>query len=197
MIGDVSGKGVQAAALAAAARSTVRAFAYETSSAGETLIRANAALYPQQPWVSLVTLCLAIIDPPAGLVSYACAGHPPAAVRRANGEIEFLSLGCPPFGVAPDMQFTDHETFLDPGDKIVFYTDGISEARHDAVLFGTDGVGRVLSEHGHLDAEGILDTLLESAGSCAHGSLRDDVAVIVIERVGRGSGPRVAPSSGS
>jgi len=182
VIGDVAGKGLDAAALAAATRSTVRAFSFDSSSAGQALTLANSVLYPQQPWGSFVTISLAIIDLPTGRITYASAGHPPAAVRRKDGSIEFMMIGCPPFGLAEDMDFDEHEIHLHPGDKIVFYTDGVSEARHEAILFGTEGVERILQDHGHCAPEDFLNKLLGAAGKWAEGELKDDAAVIVIER---------------
>lgn len=182
VIGDVSGKGVEAAAMAAAARSTVRAFAYEMSDVGEVLAHANSVLYPQQQWSSFITLLLAVIDPPTGRVEYASAGHPPPAIRRASGRIEFLGIGSPPFGLSSDMAFDSHQGCLNPGDRIVFYTDGISEARHDAVFFGTEGVAESLRRHGHLAPDGALDALIEEVGSFARGRMRDDAAVVMIAR---------------
>ncbi len=182
LIGDVAGKGLDAAGLAAATRSTVRAFAFKSSSAGEALTHANCVLYPQQPWGSFVTVSLAIIDPPTGQITYASAGHPPAAVRRENGDIEFFEIGCPPFGLAEDMEFEEHGFDLFPRDKIVFYTDGVSEARHDATLFGTEGVERILRNHGDCAPDDFLNKLLGAAGKWAQGQLKDDAAVIVIER---------------
>lgn len=183
VIGDVAGKGLDAAGLAAATRSTVRAFAFKSSSAGEALTHANCVLYPQQPWGSFVTVSLAIIDPPTGQITYASAGHPPAAIRRENGEIEFFEIGCPPFGLAEDMEFEEHGFDLMPRDKIVFYTDGVSEARREALLFGTEGVERVLRRHGDCEPDDFLNKLLGAAGKWAQGPIKDDAAVIVIERL--------------
>ncbi|GEM_PF-1856540 len=192
VIGDVSGKGLEAASLAAAARSTVRAFAFEASSAGHALTHANRVLHSQQPWGSFVTAALAIIDLPRGSVKYASAGHPPAVIRRRSGEIEFLTIGCPPFGIDENMRYIEDEINLDPGDKIVFYTDGISEARDGANLFGTEGIADVLGRHGDGDPEVILAELLEAARKHSAGKLKDDAAVIVIERMDGGSARQAA-----
>ena len=196
IMGDVSGNGLEAASLAAGTRSTVRAFAYELPSASQALSRANAVLHPQQPWGSFVTVSLAFIDPPTGRITYASAGHPPAAILRENGNIEFQTIGSPPLGVDANMQFDEHETVLLPGDKIVFYTDGISEARHGGSFFGTEGIERVLREHGRLEVDSLLEKLLVEAGDWANGYLKDDAAIIVIERDGAKGGCIAAPAGG-
>ncbi len=190
IIGDVSGNGFEAVALAAGTRSTVRAFAYELPSAGEALSRANTVLYPQQPWGSFVTVSLALIDPPTGRIACASAGHPPAAILRTTGVVNFQAIGCPPLGIEADMRPDEQEMMLLPGDKIVFYTDGISEARRGGSLFGTEGIERVLKEHGGLGVADLLEKLLAEAGEWANGYLKDDAAIIVVERAAEFAGGR-------
>lgn len=184
VIGDVSGKGLEAAALAAGTRSTIRAFAYEEPSPGRALTRANVVLHPQHPWGSFVTISLTVIDLPTGRMTYASAGHPPAAIHRVSGDVEFQEIGCPPFGLAADTQFEEHEAVILPGDKVVFYTDGVSEARRGPMLFGTEGIERVLSERGCLEPDDLIEELLAAAGDWADGYLKDDAAIIVVERDG-------------
>lgn len=183
LIGDVSGKGVEAAALAATARSTVRAFAFDISSPGAAVTHANSVLV-EHPLgsASFVTVFLAVLDPITGEIRYSGAGHPPPAIRRRDGEVEFLSFGHPPVGLAAGYEFSESPAVLNPGDKIVFYTDGISEARHDATLFGLEGIGRTLANHGCEPPKQLLASLLSDATDWANGILRDDIAIIVIER---------------
>ena len=187
IIGDVSGKGLEAASLAAATRSSIRAFAYELSEAGEALSHANRVLYNQQQseygTMLFVTVALAILDSPTGHLCYSAAGHPPPAIyHAADRSVEFLTFGNPPIGVSERFEFAEASCHLEPGDKIVFYTDGLSEARHDSELFDSEGIERVLRECGHLSAEDITDRLLQSALDWADGRLRDDTAIIVVAR---------------
>jgi sigma-B regulation protein RsbU (phosphoserine phosphatase) len=188
VLGDVSGKGVEAAALAAATRGTVRAFAYDISSAGEALTHANAVLTQHEQasvYVAFVTIFLAIIDPPTGKICYSSAGHPPSAVfRAATGDVEFLTFGGPPVAVVAKHKFGEWESHLDAGDKILFYTDGISEARRGLELFGTEGVKSILKRHGRLPPEDLASEMVAAASGWAGGRFTDDVAVIVVERQG-------------
>ena len=184
LIGDVSGKGIEAAALAAASRSTIRSFAYEMPCAGDSLAHTNAVLYTQHATTGdFVTAFLAILDPTTGDIEYARAGHPPAAIRRANGSVEFLELGDPPIGVFDRQVFESGRSSLGPGDKIVLYTDGVVEARRDSQLFDVDGVDRALAGHGHKSAPDVADEILRAAQEWARGDLRDDAAILVIERI--------------
>lgn len=188
MIGDVSGKGLESASLAAATRSTVRAFAYDIPSVGGALTHANAVLYDQQPeYGYFVTAFLAILNPATGRMCYANAGHPPAAIYRAqSGDMEFMSYGNPPVGLVTTQEFSESEAWLEPGDRIIFYTDGVSEARHGIKMFGMEGIEDTIRQYGRLSSHDLAESLLDAAHDWANGKLTDDVAIIV---VGRESAP--------
>ncbi len=181
-IGDVSGKGIPAASMAAATRSTVRAFAYELQSAGEILTHSNTVLSRYQSEHGLfVTVFLIIMDPSTGRMRYCGAGHPPAAVYR-KGNVELLTFGHPPLGTSDRFEFGEDETRLEPGDKLVLYTDGISEARRDREMFGLEGVVESVRRHGMKSSEDLVGELLSDASSWASGHLADDVAIVVLGR---------------
>lgn len=184
VIGDVSGKGIEAAALAAATRSTIHAFAYQASSPGPTLTRTNEVLCSQSPHPeSFVTAFLADIEPSTGLTRYTNAGHPPVLAYHSGGEVESCTFGLPPLCLKPDQEFVERQCVLQPGDKMLLYTDGISEARHDGEMFGIEGIERVLRECGQLSADQIVQCVISAAKEWSHGRLTDDVAIVVVERL--------------
>lgn len=181
-IGDVSGKGIPAASMAAATRSTVRAFAYDLPSAGDVLTHANAVLSRYQSELGLfVTVFLIIMDPKTGCMRYCGAGHPPAAVYR-KGEIELLTFGHPPLDTTSDFEFGEEWTCLEPGDKLVLYTDGISEARKHGEMFGLEGVIDSIRRHGMKSSDDLVGEILSDASSWANDHLTDDVAIVVLGR---------------
>lgn len=183
MIGDVSGKGIEAAALAAVTRSTVRAFAYDLSSPSAALNHANALLAAQQFNKSqFVTAFLALVDPATGVVRYASAGHPPAIVQCVGGAMGLLDTGSAPLGVLESPDYAEYTTRLDVGDRMVIYTDGISESRKGSILFGTEGIEQVLVEHGAEPPDVLAESILEAAKNFAEGKLRDDTALVIICR---------------
>lgn len=183
LIGDVSGKGLEAASLAATTRSTIHAFVHETAAGADVLTRANSVLYSQQPSTeSFVTVALATLDMSTGKICCASAGHPPMAFLRADGRVEFVSSTSLPLGVMRDHAYQCNQCRLDPGDKLVLYTDGISEARAGSGMFDTAGIERTLSGHGDWTAEQIAASLIDAATEWAHGKLLDDAAVIVVSR---------------
>lgn len=183
LIGDVSGKGLEAAAFAAATRSTVRAFAYETASPGESLAHTNDVLVSQsQTFGVFVTVFLIILDPSTGEFRYSSAGHPPSAIYRMDGDVEFLDIHSPILGVWGKLAYHEGSGQLRPGDKIVLYTDGISEARHNSELFGTERLEEVLGRHGTESPDSLVSELFTAANTWAKGNITDDVAVLIVER---------------
>lgn len=183
MIGDVAGKGIEAAALAAAARSTIRSLVYHLCSPGDTLSHADAVLRSQAAESEgFVTTLLFTIEPATGILTFASAGHPPAAIRRTNGQVEFLPGGGPPVGVTADHVYGESENHLDPGDQLILYTDGVLESRRGPDIFETEGIERTLVEQGYGTPDDVASGLLAAARDWAGGQLSDDAAIVVVER---------------
>lgn len=183
MIGDVSGKGIESAALAATTRSTIRAFAYDSSDAASALTHANRLLASQQLGsMQFVTAWLAVLDPITGEMNYASAGHPPAVILRRDSSKEFLETHNTPLGVVGVMQFEESCAELGPGDKLMLYTDGVTEARRDHEFLGTEGLVGILDDHGAEDPASLVNIVIAAVKFWSHPKLRDDTAVVVIGR---------------
>ena len=184
LIGDVSGKGLEAAAMAATTRSTIHAFVHETASAAEALMKANKVLFSRRiEFGAFATVFLAIIDLNTGEINYSSAGHPPSMVCWSNGIVESLQIGQLPLAILETQQFEEHHCRLEPGDKLVLYTDGISEARHGHELLDLEGISRTIADNGKLCASELATALLASATAWGNGKLSDDAAVVVVERI--------------
>jgi PAS domain S-box-containing protein len=184
LIGDVSGKGIEAAALAAIARSTIGAFAYEMPSPGEALSHTNRILAARQiEFEQFVTSFLVILDPVSGRLLFSGAGHPPGIICHANESTELLASHGMPLGITSQAQFDQGESCLMPGDRIVVYTDGVVEARSPCLdFFGIEGMLRVL-KRGHLySADELTGMILDAVNDWSRGKLRDDTAVLVVGR---------------
>ena len=134
LIGDVSGKGVESASMAAATRSTVRAFAYDLGDPAQALGHTNAVISQSPTYERFATAFLAVLDPATGRFTYASAGHPPAMVVSPSGVVEILNNGQFPIGVAGDVEYVLYESRLAAGDQFITYTDGISEARKGEIM---------------------------------------------------------------
>jgi sigma-B regulation protein RsbU (phosphoserine phosphatase) len=136
-----------------------------------------------------VTCFYCILDLDTGELTYASGGHNyPLVYRTATGKVEQLSAQGIVLGIVPEPRFEQHSMQLDPGDVVVFYTDGVTEARSGDELFGEDRLAAVLAgvecEPGadpgastHL-ADAVADAVLRAVKAFA--SERDDIALLVL-----------------
>lgn len=130
---DVSGKGVPAAFFMAVARTNLRELAVHHADPGSCLVRTNDVLCAQNPLELFVTVFYCIFDPASGLLCYANGGHNPPYMRRADGSVEALSgAGGLVLGAMPGVEFPNHTLQLRSGDRLVLYTDGVTEAFNPA-----------------------------------------------------------------
>ncbi|MDI1460867.1 SpoIIE family protein phosphatase [Catellatospora sp. KI3] len=165
-LGDVCGKGVEAAAVTALARYTLRAAAVYDPDPGEVLSNLNTVLY--QEYLSgdhrSCTVVFGVLGPPTGegrRVTVTGGGHPPALLLTAAGAADYVpTSGGPLVGMFAGLRFTAHTLMLRPGDTLILYTDGLTDAR-------TDDAGR----YGH-------EALLEFAASIAPASAAAAVAAL-------------------
>ena len=183
LIGDVSGKGLEAASLAATTRSTLHAFVHEARPVNEVLTQTNSVLYLERnDSESFVTVFLVALELPTGEIAYSSAGHPPAAILRTNGSVEFLSRGGLPLGIMDGADYRMRSEQLAPGDKLVLYTDGVNESHTDSGQFDLEGVKRILEGHSDWSVHEVADNLIAAATDWADGRLKDDAGVVVVER---------------
>jgi PAS domain S-box-containing protein len=186
VIGDVLGKGAEAAAVTALARYTLRAVAGRSPSPAATLAALNDEMLRQSADRRFVTAVLARLEPQraggARLV-VACGGHPPPVVLRCADGGEVVGVPGTLLGVEPEVHIEDRETLLRPGDALVLYTDGVTEARRDRPL-SPQALADLLAPR-HADGAGRLArevVLLAEEG--APGPLRDDLAVLAVAMSG-------------
>lgn len=133
VIADVSGKGVGAAFFMAVSRTVLLDLAMTGRSPAAVLAQANNLLCERNPVELFVTACYAIYDPRDGRLVYASAGHPPPLLRKAaTRKVEALPCPCDiALGVLPGMDYADHVATVEPGDALLLYTDGVTEAFSD------------------------------------------------------------------
>jgi anti-sigma regulatory factor (Ser/Thr protein kinase) len=131
-IGDVSGKGIDAARLMVQLRGSIRVAATISRDPATIMRIVNDAMLLERS-DSLATAFIGVLNGSATEVRYASAGHPPAFLRRKDGAIEHLTSGAPPLGIGPEAAFTSRTTAIDQEALLVMYTDGLSEITRDAV----------------------------------------------------------------
>lgn len=186
VIGDVSGKGIEAATLTAIAKNTVRAFAYENNSPGDVLTRVNEVLTASTGAEEFVTLLFVLLDVKSGLIRIASAAHPPAFICNGDCVLPTAVQGLP-LGAFSDTKYTDTLVEIKKGQSLILYTDGLTDARSDGKMFGEEGIGRIASEYKMtMNAQELADYLVKEAKDFAGGRLVDDVAVIVLKVLGSG-----------
>ncbi|HEX3549116.1 MAG TPA: SpoIIE family protein phosphatase [Candidatus Elarobacter sp.] len=175
-VGDVAGKGIDAAVLMATVRQSIRVAALQGLEPSAILSAAEAAL-EMEYLDRLVTAFVGIVDPRSWSLIYASAGHPPGLVRRPDGTLLALDGAGLPLGVPVDAERrTRHMVGIPPGSLIVLYTDGLVEATRD-VIEGEARLRAALTHdavlHSNSPANLIRDLVL-------HGDSRDDVAILTL-----------------
>jgi PAS domain S-box-containing protein len=181
VVGDVCGKGPEAAAVTAIARWTIRSVAMDIRPPAQVLRKVNEALVHQQLDDRFCTIAYGRIVPTAhGVRLSVCrGGHPAPLVLRANGDVESLGATGSLIGIFPDVRLWEETTQLTPGDAVVFYTDGVTEARVDGDQFGEDRLRAALAQCAHLDARSIADAIEAAVLQFAGDEPSDDVALLV------------------
>ena len=181
-IADVAGKGLPAALLMSSLQAAVRAFAVEATPPPAICASVNRLLCGQMIAGRFATMCVLRLDRARGKLMYANAGHNPPLVVHANGTLERLTTGGIVLGVFPDAVFDGGEVSLRPGDRIVLFTDGITEARNGGEdEYGEGRLAAALVRHRLLDAAALHDTLwAEVTGFTGNGRFHDDATLVVV-----------------
>jgi serine phosphatase RsbU (regulator of sigma subunit)/PAS domain-containing protein len=183
-IGDVCGKGVDAAALTALARHTVRAAAHAHESPAAVLEALNRAVLDESRPGQFLTAIFARLTPLAGggfRLALACGGHPPPVVVDAAGARRELGCAGTLLGVIDQPQIADSVVDLHPGDTLLLYTDGLTEANAPATTLSTGEVAELLAQVRHETAAQTAAGALASALGAGGGAGRDDIAVLVVQ----------------
>jgi sigma-B regulation protein RsbU (phosphoserine phosphatase) len=189
IIGDVTGKGVPAALYMAVSRTLLRTYALEGYGPGEALRRVNDFIRQDAASPLLLSAFYTILDADSGRLTYANAGHNPPIVRRAaTGELELLESRGLLLGAFPT--FTPHEQScaLEPGDFVVFFTDGITEARNAGGGFLDDeGLEAIIRSRPCSTAAELVATIVAAVDDFAAGVAQaDDFTVVVLQRLPAG-----------
>ena len=184
-IGDVCGKGQDAAAMTAAARHSIRALSHVHDAPADVLAAANQVLLAGDYGERFVTTSLAFLRQRGRRVQVRLAGcgHPGPAVVRADGRVEILDIDGMPLGLFGDSQARKTELELRQGDLLFFYTDGVTEARSADHGFFEDRLADELASVAGRSAAETVRAVQDLVTSFSDGELRDDVTMLAV-RVG-------------
>ena len=188
-IGDVCGKGADAAAVTAMARYTLRATAMREPSAAEVLRRLNEAMLAQHGDRRFCTVAYARFDPTgSGMrVTIASGGHPLPLALVAGAPAREVGIPGTLLGVVPDPDLDDVTIDLEPGDALVMYTDGVTEARAPKRVWGSSDLAGFVGQHEQLRAAAIAERIERGALAAQADEPRDDVAIVVVKVVASGA----------
>jgi PAS domain S-box-containing protein len=179
LIGDVAGKGIEAAVVTSLVKNTIRAEAYESHAPGDVITRSNEILRRQLDVGVFATVFFGVLDVASGELAYCSAGHPPSLVRRGDGDIVRLEDGAPILGALEGIQFVESSVRLGLGDTLLMFTDGVIEARRDSALYGDERLADIVRcaepEPRHL-VHAVYDNVLDFARN----SLSDDIALMAV-----------------
>ena len=183
VIADVSGHGVPAAFFMAVARTNLRELAAHHLDPGECLAHTNDALCAQNPLDLFVTVFYCVLDPQTGVLHYANGGHNPPYVRRAAGTVETLSgAGGLVLGAMPGSRYPTHTVQLQRGDRLVLYTDGVTEAYNPAEeLYGAQRLVDEVHVHGSGTPAALVERICQSVTNFAGSAPQsDDITLTVL-----------------
>jgi PAS domain S-box-containing protein len=183
VVGDVSGKGAEAAAITALARYTLRAAALEDGPPSVALARLNQAMlaHDDSSQFATVVLAYAAAAGDGGLdVRLSLGGHPPPLVLRAGGAVEALGVFGTILGATDDALLSDESLHLAAGDVLVLYTDGVTEAGSRLRPFGQAGLERLLRELTGEPPEAVVEAVERAVVDAQPGEPRDDIAVVAV-----------------
>jgi len=183
VIADVADKGTPAALFMAVCRTLLRAAAVSQRSPARTLMQVNDLLLSDAGTDLFVTMFYAVWDPQTATVTYASGGHNPPLLVRASGEIVELDSRGIALGVIRDIELEEHRVTLEPGDMLVAYTDGVTEAmKNNYVQWGVERFREALARAPH-GADATVQHVLHEIDQFVSGAHQsDDLTMWVLRR---------------
>ena len=180
-IADVVGKGIPAALLMSNLQAAVRAFATEAARPEELCERVNTILCGHISEGRFISFFYCVVDSEVGSLTYANAGHFPPALIKADGTLIRLTSGGPVLGVLPAGTYESGSVGFGPGDRLILYTDGITEARSDTdEEFGDDRLLSMALEHRACSAPALQARLVDAVATFTGRRFTDDATLIVL-----------------
>jgi len=182
VMGDVSGKGIEAATLTALVKNSLRAYALEGYSPALVMARTNNAVVGATSPSLFVTVFFGILNIKTGRLIYCSAGHPPAVLKRNKSEkIRFLSTNSPIIGAFADIAYVDDEAVLKKGDMLILYTDGLIEARcAGGGFFGEEGLAETVKRQAAIPTRDMPKAIFDRVMELSRNKLFDDMAILSI-----------------
>jgi serine phosphatase RsbU (regulator of sigma subunit) len=184
-LGDVSGKGMPASLMMMGLQARIQVLAEDPKDLGAFMMRLNKATCVKCPSNRFITFFFCVLDPRSGELRFANAGHNPPIIVRANGDVKMLEGGGPVLGILSIAPYSEDVEHLNPGDMLVLYSDGVTEANNlEYEEFDEERFIEVLKKHRDRPAAeivpAVMSALAEFAGAAPQA---DDITLVVAKRV--------------
>jgi serine phosphatase RsbU (regulator of sigma subunit) len=181
LIGDVSGKGLEAAVLGTLARGALKTHAVGDLSPPRAAGKVNEVLYHFSAPEVFVTACIVVLDPVSGALRFSNAGHPSPMIIGPDGTVRELPLtGDVMLGAFAGSEFAESTERMLPDETLFMYTDGVLEARAGRQVFGADRLRAFLSSNAGMDPDSLLKALFGEVLRFSDGSVEDDIAMLAL-----------------
>ena len=185
LMGDVSGKGLEAAVLTSIIKDTVKAYAHDTRSPAVAVKNANAALADAAGSPTFASLIYAVVDGARGLLTFCNAGHPPPVVLAADVSLRLLEGTSPVIGAFPGSAFAQRTVRLASDETVLLYTDGVTEARDPAgTFFEEQRLHAAVRSAGAAGVAGLPAVIFDTVMTFSAGRLTDDIALLAFRHAG-------------
>jgi serine phosphatase RsbU (regulator of sigma subunit) len=184
LVADVAGKGISASLLTSYLEALISTPLEAGLEPDEIFTRAGGTMSRRTPSNRFATVFLAVLEPATGGLRYANAGHPPACLVRGAGEVEWLGPTGMPLGMLEGSSYSTETSSLEPGDTLVLYSDGVTEAEDDAERqFGQERLAEVCVAN-RSGTPGELATAIDRAVEefAGAGPIADDRTIVVVRR---------------
>jgi len=184
VIGDVSGKGIEAASSTSMMKYVLRSYLYQKPSPAYAITEANEFINRQEERAVFITVFCSVYDPETGTLTFVNAGHPyPCLLNQIQKTCTVLTTFDPAIGIFDAYDFTESTVTMNPGNLLVAYTDGVIEARSDGEFFGEERLVDTLLKVLNLPAQQIANSIIDETLKFSHGRLSDDIALLVMRRI--------------
>jgi serine phosphatase RsbU (regulator of sigma subunit) len=186
VVGDVAGKGMPAAMLMSSLQARLQILLEGEESPALIVRRLNKSISGNCPDNRFITFFLAIVDPVAGTIRYTNAGHNPPLIVRASGLTEKLEGGGIILGILPSAQYTEHSAVMHPGDTLVLFSDGVSEAMAGGSdeEFGESRISIAILNRMSQSPNALIHGVIEDLQKwCAGTPFADDVTLLIAKKL--------------
>ncbi len=178
-LGDISGKGLEAATLTSVVKTCLRGFSYQGFSPAGVLENTNSVISKTAPTRSFLTAFFGILEKSTGLLRYCSAGHWPGLIKRKT-DIRKLNGENTALGVTDDAKYQGDETTIGRDDTLILYTDGIVEARKDSAFYSEERLIKVAKKLKQADSKKLARALFDDVASFSNHIFADDLAILIV-----------------